>query len=117
MKAIIQLIFFSMNKQYYRAIFERNHGFLLQSTKGALPKLMNIQMELRKCCNHPFLIAGVEEKEMDELESKQENVASTREQRVKELTQEPRKAAKEARRAPRRPKPPKELGKVAWSQD
>jgi hypothetical protein len=39
----------------------------MQGTKGSLPKLMNIQMELRKCCNHPFLIAGVEEKEMDAL--------------------------------------------------
>ena len=25
-----------------------------------LPSLMNIMMELRKCCNHPFLIRGVE---------------------------------------------------------
>lgn len=29
-----------------------------------MPKLMNIQMELRKCCNHPFLINGVEQNEM-----------------------------------------------------
>merc|ERR1711871_381889 len=84
-ETIIDVELTSAQKQYYRAIFERNHGFLLQSTKGALPKLMNIQMELRKCCNHPFLIAGVEEKEVDELESKQDDVASTKEQRVKEL--------------------------------
>ena len=25
-----------------------------------LPSLANLQMELRKCCNHPFLIRGVE---------------------------------------------------------
>ena len=43
-------------RSLYRAIFEHNHGYLLQSTKGSVPKLMNIQMELRKCCNHPFLI-------------------------------------------------------------
>jgi SNF2 family DNA or RNA helicase len=54
-----------------RAIFEHNHGFLMQSLKGsAMPKLMNIQMELRKCCNHPFLIAGVEQTEMDSLETR-----------------------------------------------
>jgi superfamily II DNA/RNA helicase len=29
---------------------------------------MNIQMELRKCCNHPYLISGVEQKEMEDLE-------------------------------------------------
>ena len=27
----------------------------------SLPSLQNIMMELRKCCNHPFLIRGVEE--------------------------------------------------------
>ena len=40
----------------------------MQSLKaGSIPKLMNIQMELRKCCNHPFLIHGVEETEMETL--------------------------------------------------
>jgi chromodomain-helicase-DNA-binding protein 7 len=52
-----------------RAIFEHNHGFLMQTLKsGNMPKLMNIQMELRKCCNHPFLINGVEQTEMEALE-------------------------------------------------
>ena len=27
-----------------------------------VPNLMNTMMELRKCCNHPFLINGAEEK-------------------------------------------------------
>ena len=37
----------------------------MQTLKGSgMPKLMNIQMELRKCCNHPFLINGVEQNEM-----------------------------------------------------
>ena len=31
---------------------------------------MNIQMELRKCCNHPFLVSGVEQLEMQALEKK-----------------------------------------------
>ena len=56
----------ALQKQYYRAIFERNHAFLYNKagSRGLLPKLMNIQMELRKCCNHPFLVEGVEESEM-----------------------------------------------------
>lgn len=33
-----------------------------------MPKLMNIQMELRKVCNHPWLVGGVEETEMDKVE-------------------------------------------------
>jgi chromodomain-helicase-DNA-binding protein 7 len=35
------------------------------STKNTAPKLMNIQMELRKCCNNPFLLDGIEAREMD----------------------------------------------------
>ena len=27
------------------------------------PSLMNLAMELRKCCNHPFLLKGVERQE------------------------------------------------------
>ena len=46
----------AIQKQYYRAILERNFSFL---TKGnTVPNLLNTMMELRKCCNHPFLIAG-----------------------------------------------------------
>ena len=70
-ETIIDVELTTMQKQYYRAIYERNHGFLMQSLKGGhLPKLMNIQMELRKCCNHPFLISGVEQSEMENLEKK-----------------------------------------------
>ena len=28
---------------------------------------MNIMMELRKCCNHPFLIRGAEESILSEI--------------------------------------------------
>ena len=28
--------------------------------RAAAPSLMNVVMELRKCCNHPFLIEGAE---------------------------------------------------------
>jgi chromodomain-helicase-DNA-binding protein 7 len=64
-ETIIDVELTTMQKQYYRAIFERNHGFLMKSLKSnQMPQLMNIQMELRKCCNHPFLIGGIEETEM-----------------------------------------------------
>ena len=32
-----------------------------------LPSLMNITMELRKCCNHPFLIRGAESTVIEEI--------------------------------------------------
>ena len=45
-------------KQYYRAILERNFNFLSKGSGTTVPSLLNVMMELRKCCNHPFLIAG-----------------------------------------------------------
>lgn len=50
-----------IQKQYYRAILERNFTFLskgLVSGGPAVPSLLNVMMELRKCCNHPYLIQG-----------------------------------------------------------
>jgi chromodomain-helicase-DNA-binding protein 7 len=65
-ETVIDVELTSIQKQYYRAIFEHNVAFLsMGSNKGGAPKLMNIQMELRKCCNHPFLMDGVESREMD----------------------------------------------------
>jgi SNF2 family DNA or RNA helicase len=44
-----------------RAIYEKNVEFLLGGRKAVDgPSLMNLCMELRKCCNHPFLNKGVE---------------------------------------------------------
>lgn len=50
-------------KQYYRALFEKNVKFLHKNKKKALdgPSLNNLAMQLRKCCNHLFLLKGVEE--------------------------------------------------------
>lgn len=64
-ETVIDVELTSIQKQYYRAIFEHNHAFLSMGNKSAAPKLMNIQMELRKCCNHPFLLDGVEAREME----------------------------------------------------
>jgi superfamily II DNA or RNA helicase len=65
-ETLIDVELTAIQKQYYRAIFEHNHAFLsMGSTRQTAPKLMNIQMELRKVCNHPFLIDGVEHKETE----------------------------------------------------
>ena len=45
-------------KQYYRAIYEMNTSFLYRGEAKDGPRLSNLAMELRKCCNHPFLIKG-----------------------------------------------------------
>ena len=51
-----------IQKQYYRAILERNFTFLSKGSgtgNTAVPSLLNVMMELRKCCNHPYLIQGM----------------------------------------------------------
>lgn len=45
-------------KQYYRAILENNRHFLTQSDKYKAYNLNSIVSELRKVCNHPFLLLG-----------------------------------------------------------
>ncbi|OQR90058.1 chromodomain protein [Achlya hypogyna] len=63
-ETIIDVELTTMQKKYYRAIFERNRAYLNQGSNIAVANLMNVEMELRKCCNHPFLIRGVEQKEL-----------------------------------------------------
>ncbi len=85
-ETLIDVELTSIQKQYYRAIFEHNHTFLnMGASRTSAPKLMNIQMELRKCCNHPFLLDGVEQRELERqhkefLESGELNGLSPEEQ-------------------------------------
>lgn len=52
----------SLQKQFYRAIYEKNTNILFRGCSRAnQPSLMNVMMELRKCCNHPYLNRGAEE--------------------------------------------------------
>jgi superfamily II DNA or RNA helicase len=54
-----------VQKQYYRAILDRNRTFLSKGcTGGNVPNLLNIMMQLRKLCCHPYLIEGVEDRDM-----------------------------------------------------
>ena len=90
-EVIIDVELTTLQKQYYRAIFEKNRAFLTTGGGGAacpasqLPRRWGLerpgkppdhagaaaadkhQMELR-CCNHPFLVAGVEDEQMRRLE-------------------------------------------------
>nr|XP_033818823.1 chromodomain-helicase-DNA-binding protein 6 isoform X1 [Geotrypetes seraphini]XP_033818824.1 chromodomain-helicase-DNA-binding protein 6 isoform X1 [Geotrypetes seraphini] len=67
-ETIIEVELTNIQKKYYRAILEKNFTFL---TKGAnqhnMPNLINTMMELRKCCNHPYLINGAEEKILEDF--------------------------------------------------
>jgi chromodomain-helicase-DNA-binding protein 7 len=52
-ETIVECELTTLQKKYYRAIYERNMSFLRTNTqqRGNMPKLLNIEMELRKCCN------------------------------------------------------------------
>ncbi|EOB14309.1 Chromodomain-helicase-DNA-binding protein 9 [Nosema bombycis CQ1] len=61
-ETIIEVELTMIQKRYYRAILEKNMEFLTKGTKESAPNLLNAMMELRKCCIHPYLIKGAEEK-------------------------------------------------------
>lgn len=64
-ETIIEVELTRVQKKYYRAILEKNFSNLVKGTKAQnLPSLMNVMMQLRKCCNHPYLLTGVEETEL-----------------------------------------------------
>ena len=51
-----------LQKKYYRLILKRNFSELNKGVKGSgHVSLLNIVMELKKCCNHPFLFESAEE--------------------------------------------------------
>lgn len=67
-ETIVEVALTSSQKQFYRAIYERNTMHLFKGTKSSnQPSLMNVMMELRKCCNHPYLVRGVEEKILSDV--------------------------------------------------
>ncbi|XP_026168440.1 chromodomain-helicase-DNA-binding protein 7 isoform X2 [Mastacembelus armatus] len=73
-ETIIEVELTNIQKKYYRAILEKNFSFLSKGGAGggggggaSVPNLLNTMMELRKCCNHPYLINGAEEKIIEEF--------------------------------------------------
>lgn len=67
-ETIISVELTRVQKKWYRAMLEQNFSFLDKGTKtNNVGNLRNIVMELRKCCNHPYLIRGVEEIEMTNI--------------------------------------------------
>ena len=50
----------NFQKQTYRALLEQNRSLLLKGAQGVSgPSFNNLAMQLRHCCNHPFLIRGL----------------------------------------------------------
>jgi chromodomain-helicase-DNA-binding protein 7 len=66
-ETILEVTLTPIQKKFYKAIYERNTMYLFKGAKPSnSPSLMNVMMELRKCCNHPFLVRGAEEHILNE---------------------------------------------------
>ncbi|KAJ9062473.1 hypothetical protein DSO57_1010496 [Entomophthora muscae] len=73
-ETVIEVELTSVQKTWYRAILEKNFTWLQRGQKGSGgPSLNNIMMELRKCCNHPFLIQGAEDSITQGIDDDMEN--------------------------------------------
>jgi len=80
-ETILEVSLTPIQKQFYKAIYEKNTGFLYQGTKASnAPSLMNVMMELRKCCNHPFLIRGAEDRIIDDAAENEKKALPPNEQ-------------------------------------
>lgn len=71
-ETIIEVELTTVQKKYYKAVLERNFDHLAHRGRHNLPSLINIMMQLRKCCNHPYLLKGVEEEEVKEAKPQEE---------------------------------------------
>ena len=59
---IVEVEMSQLQRTTYKSILERNFEWLKRGAAGVqVPALRNVEMELRKCCNHPYLVDGVEE--------------------------------------------------------
>ncbi|KAG9489112.1 hypothetical protein GDO78_005222 [Eleutherodactylus coqui] len=62
---ILRVDMCALQKQYYKWILTRNYKALSKGTRGSTSGFLNIVMELKKCCNHCFLIKFPEDTEKE----------------------------------------------------
>jgi len=76
-ETILEVSLTPIQKQFYKAIYDRNTAFLFKGAKPSnAPSLMNVVMELRKCCNHPFLIRGAEDRIIEDAAENEKKISS-----------------------------------------
>lgn len=61
-ETIIDIEMTTVQKALYRGIYEKNKTMLAKnfSSLAIGTSLNNLEMQLRKCCSHPFLIKEIE---------------------------------------------------------
>lgn len=58
---IVRVELSPMQKKYYKYILTRNFEALNPKGGGQSVSLLNIMMDLKKCCNHPYLFPAAAE--------------------------------------------------------
>ncbi|XP_034443206.1 chromodomain-helicase-DNA-binding protein 2 isoform X2 [Hippoglossus hippoglossus] len=70
---ILRVDMSAQQKQFYKWILTRNYRALTKGPRGSSSGFLNIVMELKKCCNHSFLIRQPED---GDTETQQEHLQS-----------------------------------------
>jgi SNF2 family DNA or RNA helicase len=60
---ILRVEMSKIQKQYYKWILTKNYKALTKGLKGNISGFINLVMELKKCCNHGFLVRSPEEED------------------------------------------------------
>lgn len=55
LKRGVQVVIFFLFRKYYKYILTRNFEALNARGGGNQVSLLNVVMDLKKCCNHPYL--------------------------------------------------------------
>lgn len=56
-ETIIDIELTNIQKMVYKTVYEKNKGTLQKGLGLKFVSMMNnLEMQLRKCCNHPFLL-------------------------------------------------------------
>lgn len=58
---IVRVELSPMQKKYYKYILTRNYEALNPKSGGQAVSLLNVMMDLKKCCNHPYLFPAAAE--------------------------------------------------------
>uniref|UniRef100_A0A8C1UXN7 Chromodomain helicase DNA binding protein 1 n=1 Tax=Cyprinus carpio TaxID=7962 RepID=A0A8C1UXN7_CYPCA len=74
---ILRVEMSAIQKQYYKWILTRNYKALSKGTKGSRSGFLNVMMELKKCCNHCYLIKSPEEEFYNRQEGLQHLIRSS----------------------------------------
>ncbi|XP_074651720.1 chromodomain-helicase-DNA-binding protein 1-like isoform X2 [Tubulanus polymorphus] len=58
---ILRVEMTAIQKQYYKWILTKNYNALCKDNRGNISSFVNIVMELKKCCNHAYLVRNPED--------------------------------------------------------